>query len=396
MDPKQKNQVKNDFKKVIKKARGDMKEQLAGDLQTEAFFMDQRNQKLLSQRTRKGQNILHIIADEFDDEDTDSKNVTLKLLVQGIIQKFPSMLGSPDNDHKTPLHSAIEEEREILVRWMCEACTNLCTVLGKTDQRGGNCLHAAVQSELPIDLVRGLISASTEEMLGIQDSSGYTPLHLAVDYENCRKQQLQLVQLLIERGDRALDIESHPPKRLSIYQHHKYTREAFEVQRKAESGRQQDHESKRPPKREADKQQPAASTNGMDGHKEDRKPPPEQLPARRPTKGGEIPITKATGEVQHGHPDVSNSTYDSSQEPSTADSTAKERESSADEIQEFIKLHYLRTRSPEKAATWLYSKNPDSKYQSSAPSSSPLTSLPLLCPVFAGRRLTVQTLCSPR
>ncbi|KAL1988643.1 hypothetical protein VTN96DRAFT_8343 [Rasamsonia emersonii] len=69
-----------------------------------------------------------------------------------------------------------------------------------------------------------LIKKAGENTLCAKDDEGNTPLHLAVKYERCTDKQLKIVEELVERCDRAMDIRTDEPHFLSPYRYHEHTR----------------------------------------------------------------------------------------------------------------------------------------------------------------------------
>ena len=86
-----------------------------------------------------------------------------------------------------------------------------------------NGIHLAIKQQLSAKLTVEIISKVTDEVLSRRDAEGLTPLHLAVKYERCTEEQLDVVKALLKHGDSALDVRTKVAN-LSVYRHHFSTR----------------------------------------------------------------------------------------------------------------------------------------------------------------------------
>lgn len=331
------------FRQVYKTMKGgnrDEFEKLKLDLENGDFFEDSR----VTQKNSKGETFLSVIVDETireEDESAELLDVT-ELLVSELIKRYPDVLLQVDSRRETPLRSAIQNNDEWLVGCICSACDNLSAVLKQFDDAQANCLHAAVRSDLPNDIVLMLIERSTKEILAAQETiGGCTPLHLAVEYERCGEEQLEIVQKLVACNDGALDVESWVPQRCSVYRYHEHSRKTYQ-----QSFRDEKQQQQKQPLSELANLNLNDASDGPEEHKPQKPPPPRAVPA------GELPHKKSMA-------GVGPSKLGGEPKHETAIEELDKKEASANAIRDFIKMHYLRSanRDAERTATWLYGDN---------------------------------------
>jgi hypothetical protein len=173
----------------------------------------------LAAQIDKKKSILHVLAYEA------KPNMSLRSLVKYLVKYYPKLMLVKDQSNKTPLYVAITERKPKLVTWMAEGCQNIEEVLrNECDRDDDFCLHAAIRSKLPPDVIINLITKAAEATLEAEDREGCTPLHLAVAYDKCTDSQFEVVKALIDKCDAALDKLTKPPDSYSVYQYHDYTR----------------------------------------------------------------------------------------------------------------------------------------------------------------------------
>jgi len=148
-------------------------------------------------------------------------------LVERSLDEFPDdLLHRKDNNGKTALLLAIEHKREKMVKWICEAASEerISAILGITNDIKENCLHMAVRNRLKY--TRQLIQRVSPQTLVAKNKDGNTPLHLAVEYRRCRKDQWLTIEDITARSDYL--VKEHPEIDFnknghSPYLHHKKT-----------------------------------------------------------------------------------------------------------------------------------------------------------------------------
>lgn len=191
-------------------------------------FIEQHKKDIV---TTSGKNFLHVIA-ALPPKPT--KHVLWLVASVLALKLGAQMMGSLDDEGKTPLHIAITRiNKEFISAATAMSSENtakrisdaLLAAMRKPDRSNSLELHVAVNlRKFPTLLLLKVIKLVPKEMLRRQDSEGLTPLHLAVDYKRCsRKDQLSVVQALISRDPSVLK-EVVSQRGLSVYQHHIYSR----------------------------------------------------------------------------------------------------------------------------------------------------------------------------
>ncbi|KAG9237404.1 hypothetical protein BJ875DRAFT_453856 [Amylocarpus encephaloides] len=380
-----------------------------------------RYEKYLEERIGEKKNLLHVLAYY-----EGSANISMKSLVTQLCKKYPKeyarLLVAKDDtgSENNPLYAAITRKNFRLVAYLCEnkegsqtVTTAIETALAMScGERGENCLHAAIRSKMPAQTAISLIRLTNDETLKAQDSKGFTPLHYAVEYERCTDSQFDVVKTLIECGDSALDKLGNKPDYFSVYRYHENTHErAFKTTKPNVKAMAEKEKERVPPVREEDlrrpdglnkkgmepdkldprpealQQRPRTQREGPHSLKDERKPGDLARPQRRdtdtnspvepngpphngylhaPSQGGPVMAGKEAPHNDSLNPGVRFSKETPKRESSVARSRRVEEpevtEESAEKIRELLQLHYLRTRSPETAASRLYGKNPNAKH----------------------------------
>lgn len=194
---------------------------------------------LTQQENENAPTLLHGMVDLVSsDESIDS--VTVKALVQRLVQQSTHLLCITNNEHQNPLYLAITKKRRFLVDYMVVSCpqegkARMYLVRALEDSRGNekrkNCLHLAFEKDMrPTTLGRMLKDASTAALEAV-DTTGRRPMHYAVRYNQCR---VEVIGLFIERDNEAVRSQKEaspnkPPKTFldvdkdaetSVYQEH--------------------------------------------------------------------------------------------------------------------------------------------------------------------------------
>lgn len=197
----------------------------------------ENTKRRLAERTThsSGPTALHILIDKGKDSLPDDSS--LKALVDYLVKSGNNLLLQVDDSSGyTPLHWAIYRKKRSMVKWICGACDNIDEVLkicGTKLKR--NCIHLAIEhAKSGTDkTARGLVDLASAETLAAKDEEGNTPLHLAVEYERCKRGQIVLVEAIVEKADYLIRKQpggdfNNAPALKSPYLHHLYTTEAAE------------------------------------------------------------------------------------------------------------------------------------------------------------------------
>ena len=170
----------------------------------------------------EGRTLLHMLVEPAKEQTFDKYEPLVRL----IIAEHPDLLKERDiRVNETPLYCAISMKRNELVRLMCNTHADINSVLRiSCSSHKDTCVHAAIRKSVAPELALFLISKASEEVLCLQDSDGSTPLHIAVEYKNCSKEQLQIVELLAKRCNESMHKRSLGEACLSPYLYHMRTR----------------------------------------------------------------------------------------------------------------------------------------------------------------------------
>ncbi|TGO35166.1 hypothetical protein BHYA_0168g00220 [Botrytis hyacinthi] len=341
----------------------------------------------------ENKNLLHVLA--YWDGATNSST---KSLISKLTTKYPEeysrLLVSSDDtgSESNPLYAAISRKDAKLVAYMCENKDKspivqdaLVSALGmQCSERSENCLIAAIRHKLPVDIILNLIEKTTENALKAQDSKGFTPLHYAVEYERCTHSQFEIVRKLIECGDSALDKLGNKPDHFSVYGYHESTQEKYVSSKK---GGKIDGErlaewtpltketvlpQPKIPKEYDDPKQMAQLPNerrtredlafkwhGKNLNTEPNGKPSQMQNTLLQTK--QVPNVTVSADLKVSPTTLAHilNTKVSRESSKMRSGKVEEQavtEESAEKIREMLHLHYLRTRSPETAASRLYRK----------------------------------------
>ncbi|KAK0642904.1 hypothetical protein B0T16DRAFT_414922 [Cercophora newfieldiana] len=322
----------------------------------------------------------------------------------------PSMMTHKDTTHRTPLHHAIMQQNfdwidHMLQLQYIDTPPNIDwpTIIRLPQPEGGNCLHGAIASSPQTSscalayyrVVNALVDLAPPDAFLALDNSGCTPLHLAVDASRIQcKEQVLLVEKLLEKNDISGDDQLNKPDYKSPYRYFKDKRKdwralmAFKAAAAAHTSRAASIEVRGAGqkainfrKMEASTELTAPRLSQMSGYSASRSmssgvgtgiglvhqrphraggasnPPSPSSPAAnqsRPRTGTSSSAPRAEGDARSTTP--------------LARAPVKQQGTSLDEAMKFstdikyvLKLHYLRRLQPWRAAEVLYGLNPKSK-----------------------------------
>lgn len=335
--------------------------------------------------------LLHLLVVEAKDKVINKYKPLVKLL----IDRHPNLLGEKDSNEKTPLYIAISKKRDKLVRFMCDIHHKIDDILSIPCYRCKNCLHIAVQKDIP-KLATFLISRASEGTLCAKDDKGNTPLHLAVDYKRCTDAQLGIVHALTLQCDRAMDARTSAPDAFSPFRYHEHTRAGAKTAKEKEkesSQRKKDEASAAGMDGLAEKDavgvKPKFATQALDmktqkpvgpkeqGAETDKTNMSNEAPLRK--YGGAGGIYSGSGLMGGGYRNAglefessieglvnSNGKGSNPRTPvmpianprqEREKEKAKVTEESAAAIRDYLKLHYMRTRNHDETVDFLYGRN---------------------------------------
>ncbi|KAK1856299.1 hypothetical protein CCHR01_01047 [Colletotrichum chrysophilum] len=164
--------------------------------------------------------ILHTIIKEMkNDEARDPLQAsTIRPLFNRIVKEHPELLAEKDIKGRTPLYRAIHYHRRasVLVDCILENCENQLVkqhVDFALEQKYGTsdswktCLTLAFENNMNASVLQRLVKHASETALKLQDSSGKTPLHYAVNYEHCTDQRVGIIDLFLERDQEIVRLQ---------------------------------------------------------------------------------------------------------------------------------------------------------------------------------------------
>jgi ankyrin repeat protein len=345
---------------------------------------------------------LHIMA-AMDKKELPKLDSKMEPLIKFLVEHENDLLSSQDRSGHTPLFLAIEAKKEKMVQWMCDSHPNISAILAiaSNDKDKMNCLHIGIDKRVKfLDL---LIEKADPESLAAKDGDGNTPLHLAVEYKKCKKEQLDIIQKIILKSDIAVqhrfrngDFNNNG---LSPYLHHK------ESVKKAQSKEKDKEKKKAKEEKEHDKGNARVRPDGVeiDNSTQNRDTAPRSQessgpggpgapsvqvtePGSRPDKRPSIQTDSRTKYGGRSQPAVNVSSPAVATAPplmnkddlkklalrvpetvvkqaadakSVTDSGHKSKvdETVLKDVERLLKLHYLRSRSYNSAMEILYGRN---------------------------------------
>ncbi|KAJ4111451.1 hypothetical protein NW768_011804 [Fusarium equiseti] len=232
------------------------------DAQRLRFFEDfkrdirPQDEKIKSRLQLEDYNILYHLAS------SRSANASHDWLFQYAACHFPALLREFDSDNGPggPIMKAIHTKKDHFITAVLDSDVDreqLAQAIALTDHSKRNCIHVALKSTLPTDVIIKLIEAASEETLCKQDRDELTPLHYAVDYERCTKDRLPVVEALIKRSDKAFDIKSEKPGLRSVFLYHINSRKNYKEPKKRSNPA-----SRNPTRPRDNRSQPSKAPNG--------------------------------------------------------------------------------------------------------------------------------------
>ena len=223
-DAKAKSMDEDQFKKEMAAFKRELYEpsRLVNDEMAQKQLVDNKKELFRAQLYIKSihiskRNVLFYLASDGDDAPQ------LPALVKSVMEEYPDLLSQTDEVRRNALHYAIERMSDWFVRAVLESdvpVEDIQKALAEREVYRPNCIHTAITKGFTWELTVKLIEKASKETLVAQDGSGYTPLHLAVEYSRCTNEGRKIVQALLEHGDAALDKFTGPPDHFSVFEYH--------------------------------------------------------------------------------------------------------------------------------------------------------------------------------
>ncbi|KAF4451630.1 hypothetical protein F53441_5486 [Fusarium austroafricanum] len=161
-------------------------------------FVSEHGELLASQTGDQDQpTALHIMAIK-DKKDLPKLDNKMQPLIE-FLAKRDKYLEIQNRSGHTSLFLAIEARKKEMVQWMCDARPDINRVLALTGSQKMNCLHAGINKR--VKFLSYLIDKADPKTLTAKDEDGNTPLHLAVEYKRCKRDQLDCIKNIVEKAD---------------------------------------------------------------------------------------------------------------------------------------------------------------------------------------------------
>ncbi|CAN8104024.1 unnamed protein product [Discula destructiva] len=193
------------------------------------------NRGILDKVSKTKGNILHMIVEDGKDK-TGYEHIMHALST--IVGCFPHLLDQELNTRHAPIFQAVQSNKPYMVSAMVEGFEKAFKasrngkdeaarrVLGRLVE-GETCLHLAIKNSLKETAIQALVAIATEDLLSIQDRQGRTPLHLAVNYQDCGIfQRIDTIREIVRKSNNALILQDNSGH--SAFLHHLATREKYE------------------------------------------------------------------------------------------------------------------------------------------------------------------------
>lgn len=217
-----------------------------------------------------GKTILHLLVEKYmglKDRDQSKlvKSNVIGPAINQITRRYPNLIGVLDYEKKqTPLFEAIIARKPALVSAMVKTCGSKelaraieqkCLFDGKYENTLHRALNRRSESVFPagkgMEVLRKICSKATREAILATDGNDFTPLHHAVHYERSSEDQLELIDMLLRKGDSRdlVDLKDRRgvldkyakvsdrsgEKRMSVFEYHKWTRDEYERTRRSQT-----------------------------------------------------------------------------------------------------------------------------------------------------------------
>ena len=133
------------------------------------------------QPTKADGNLLHALIDVVKHNPEDVKPQDVQLLAQRMVEKWPDLVKGVNKDGFNPVFMAIRLAQHEIASFIISACKDgdcLNTALSTKDQSGMTCLHVAFKDNIDATTTRMLIERASDDVLALQDHSGYTSMRM--------------------------------------------------------------------------------------------------------------------------------------------------------------------------------------------------------------------------
>ncbi|KAF5676119.1 intracellular serine protease [Fusarium heterosporum] len=207
------SEEEDDLTRKTKSATEQMMKIFSGKLTTEQdvdkFFRD--HHKVLAQEAAGHGTFLHKIIQMVYEKTIKAADV--KPIITRLMEIFPDLIRIKNGDERNPLYHAIHLKKYSwkLVGYMLKSCSDPVAVADALEMPCGEerssktCLTLAFEKGLREDVLKSLVGHASLQALELRDSSGRTPFHYAVQYEQCSDDRVDVIKLLLSKDGDAVE-----------------------------------------------------------------------------------------------------------------------------------------------------------------------------------------------
>ncbi|KAJ3534911.1 hypothetical protein NM208_g7350 [Fusarium decemcellulare] len=164
---------------------------------------------VVSESTEDLGTLLHV-AVELVRNETDVRSANMVPLIQNLLKEHPHLLKTRNKECRTPLYMAVWSRKSLLVDSMIHGCSehpewrsavqDALEIPCARDQNMA-CLHQAFEKKLHHKTIESLMGFAKDGAFAMQDATGKTPLHHAVEYSQCNEARVRIIRLIIQRDN---------------------------------------------------------------------------------------------------------------------------------------------------------------------------------------------------
>ncbi|KAL4967299.1 uncharacterized protein BDV14DRAFT_207526 [Aspergillus stella-maris] len=292
-------------------------------------------------------NALHLLAD-IRNRDTFSQALPL---IEHLVEDSPVLLQKVNDNADSPLHVAIANRNRKMINYLLDSNKSLDDALSCVNGQGKNCIHLAIEKR----------TRSLDRL----DSNGNTPLHTAVHYDYCDENSLAIIQAIIAKSDAVIRSTEEgdfnrfqngtKTEQMSPFTYHLWTRD-----RTRDPGRMiSDSKAGAGADKRLDLKLSLHPKSVMKANVSQRR---ADSPARlqQPQGSEKVPAAKKEGNESRKHLMQPNDVIEAKPVLASSSDSQGARDDLrkvSDNIQRFLKKHYLRTRRYEVALNVLQGRD---------------------------------------
>ncbi|KAL2842897.1 hypothetical protein BJY01DRAFT_235833 [Aspergillus pseudoustus] len=270
-------------------------------------------------------------------------------LIEYLVEVSPALLQGLNDNSDTPLHLAIANRNHRMMKRILSMRKDLDKALACSNGQGKNCIHLAIEKKSRS--LERLVTLASAETLSAKDSNRNTPLHTAVQYDLCDQNSLAIIQAIAIKGDAVVrrsedgDFNRFPNgtkmEQMSPFTYHLWTRERSRDSEKVNG------ETRPGLDKLQDLKVAMYPKSAMKANISQRR---SDSPGRVQTPGFEKAMALKKESTEPRKPPIQMQPKETEAKPAPAPLDGREEfRKISDEIQRFLKKHYLRTRGFEVA-----------------------------------------------